>query len=299
MELRHLRYFKVAAEELNISRAAARLHIAQPPLSRQIKELEAELGVKLFERLPRGLALTTAGEAFEGYCTQLLERLSFSIEATQRLARKGKRRFGIGFVPSSFYGQLPTLVRRLRQIDALEIVLQEMTSVQQVAALHSGQIDIGFGRIWLDGPGVRQEVLFEEPVLAALPARHPLVGTRPSIERLAEEPLIVYPARPRPSYADVVLGMFHQRGLHIEVLQETNELQTAIGLVACEMGITLVPRTVRRLVREDVVYEGISTAGLSSPLIMCLRHEEKHDPLMASVLEHVYALIELRKRGKF
>ncbi|ANF57825.1 LysR substrate-binding domain-containing protein [Halotalea alkalilenta] len=267
-----------------------------------LERCAGELHGQCHERLRRRRQIVRAAEQVHAACgiaTQLLERLSFSIEATQRLARKGKRRLGIGFVPSSFYGQLPTLVRRLRQIDALEIVLQEMTSVQQVAALHSGQIDIGFGRIWLDGPGVRQEVLFEEPVLAALPARHPLVGTRPSIERLAEEPLIVYPARPRPSYADVVLGMFHQRGLHIEVLQETNELQTAIGLVACEMGITLVPRTVRRLVREDVVYEGISTAGLSSPLIMCLRHDDKHDPVMASVLEHVYALIELRKRGKF
>ena len=100
----------------------------------------------------------------------------------------------------------------------------ELTTVNQVQALKAGRIDIGFGRIRLDDPDIAQKVLFDEPTVAALPAHHPLVGTIPTLAQLAEYPLIIYPASPRPSYADAVLSLFRLRGLKVKVIQETNEL---------------------------------------------------------------------------
>lgn len=170
MDLRHLRYFRIVAEELNMTRAARRLSIAQPPLTRQIRQLETELGALLFERHARGLALTPAGHFFYEQTVQILERIEVSIAATRRIARSGRQWLGLGFVPSALYGQVPALIRVLRQNEQLELVLSELTTVRQGEALKAGRIDIGFGRLMLDDPEIVQDVLFEEPIIAALPA---------------------------------------------------------------------------------------------------------------------------------
>ncbi|WP_129139503.1 LysR family transcriptional regulator [Modicisalibacter coralii] len=282
MELRHLRYFCVVAEELNLTRAAQRLHMAQPPLTRQIKQLESELGTALFRRHARGLALTPTGQFFHEHALQILEKVDSTVLATRRLARSGRQVFAIGFVPSIFYSELPLLIRQLRQKEEVELTLSELTTVQQIQALKAGRIDIGFGRLRIDDPEVEQEVLFDEPIIAALPATHPLVGTTPTLSELAGTPLIVYPATPRPSYADIVLGLFRRRGLKVNVIQEANELQTAIGLVASEMGFTLVPEQVQRLQRDDIAYAPLAESGLTSP-ILCSRRKEPPSAMMHQV----------------
>ena len=188
MDIRQLRYFCTVAEELNLTRAAERMHMAQPPLSRQIKLLETEVGAPLFTREARGLALTPIGQFFLEHALQILEKVDTTVAATRRMARRGHQVFGIGMVGSLLYGQLPQLIRRLRQTDDLELLLLELTTVNQVQALKAGRIDIGFGRIRLDDPDIAQEVLFDEPIVAALPAHHPLVGTIPTLAQLAEYP---------------------------------------------------------------------------------------------------------------
>ena len=126
MELRHLRYFVAVAEAGNLTRAAETLFIAQPPLTRAIKQLEEEVGVELFIRKPRGLELTTGGEYFLEQAKQVLDKVNATVDDTRRIARHLKTLFSIGFVPSVFYGQLPLMVRRLRQNKNLEIVLPHM-----------------------------------------------------------------------------------------------------------------------------------------------------------------------------
>lgn len=249
MELRHLRYFCAVAEELNMTRAAERLYIAQPPLTRQIRQLEEEVGARLFNREPRGLSLTPAGQFFLEQARQVLEKVDSAVRATRQVARNRRTVFGIGigFVPSVFYGQLPILIRRLRQNENVEIVLAELVTLQQVQALKAGRIDIGFGRVRIDDPDMDQELLFDEPILAALPCAHPLADTTPSLAELAEYPLIAFPATPGPNFADIVRSLFRRRGLSITLIQQVNDLQTALGLVASEMGFTLVPEQVRRL----------------------------------------------------
>lgn len=299
MELRHLNYFCAVAEELNFTRAAKRLHMAQPPLTRQIKQLEEEIGVSLFERNPRGVSLTGPGQFFYEHTLQILEKVDSTVAATQRIARSKRELFGIGFVPSAFYGQLPLLVRKLRQKDNVELILAELTSIQQVQALKAGRIDIGFGRLQIDDPEVEQEVLYEEPMMVALPEGHALEGTRPTLAELAKEPLIVFPAKPRPSLADMVLGQFHRRGLKVEVAQETNELQTALGLVVAGLGFTLVPEQVSRLKRQGIVYVYLADDSITSPVLCSRRKGEVPSATMLEANETLRVLLENRLKGLY
>ncbi|XKE47055.1 LysR family transcriptional regulator [Halomonas organivorans] len=299
MELRHLRYFCVVAEELNLTYAAERLHMSQPPLTRQIKQLEEELGAVLFERSSRGLTLTATGQFFHEHALQILEKVDATVEATRRIARSNRRMFGIGFVASVFYGQLPLLVRGLRQKDDVELTLAELTTVQQVQALKAGRIDLGFGRLRIQDPDVEQEVLFEEPMMAALPVGHPLAETTPTLEQLARYPLVVFPAKPRPSLADMTLGLFRRHGLKVEVAQEANELQTALGLVASEMGITLVPEQVKRLQRDGIVFVYLDDKSITSPVLCSRRKGEPPSDIMQEANAILEVLVENRRTGRY
>lgn len=282
VELRHLRYFEAVGTELNFSRAAERLHMAQPPLSRQIQQLEEELGAVLIDRKARPLQLTPAGRFFLEQTVQLLARLKECSEATRRIAQGQRKAFGIGFVPSALYGLLPELIRRFRALRAdVEVHLSELTTVQQLDALKAGRIDVGFGRLVLDDPEIEGVTVLEEPMVAALPARHPLLKRkRLALAVLAHEPLLLYPARPRPSYADHVLQVFRSHGLAPHVAMEANELQTAIGLVAAGVGVALVPQSVQRLHRDDVDYRPLVDTGVVSPVIMNVRSGDRSELLM-------------------
>lgn len=291
MELRHLRYFQTVAQELNVTRAAARLNMAQPPLSRQIRQLEEEVGVSLFDRVGRGLQLTEAGRFLLEQSLQLTQRLEETLEDTRRIGRNEKRWFGIGFVPSVLYGVLPELIRELRGNDSdVEVGLTEMITVQQLEALKSGRIDLGFGRLAFNDPAVTQQVVTAEPLVAAFPATAAVPEHALTIDALARHALILYPARPRPSYADHVLSLFRAQGLQPRVVQEANELQTALGLVAAGLGITLVPAAVQRLHRDDVRYVPINAPGFVSPVIMSFRAGDASPYLaraVAWVMRHV------------
>ncbi len=277
MELRQIRYFQCVARELSFTKAAKLLHIAQPPLSRQIKMLEEELGVAVFERLGRGIQLTEAGRYFLDQTEKMTSRLEETINATRRIGRSERMWFGIGFVPSTLYGHMPALIRQLREMnDQAEISLVEMTTLQQFDALKSGRIDIGVGRILLKDEEIERLVLTDERLAVALPISHPLARrTAVRLNDILNEPLILYPARPRPSYADHVLNLYRQKGHSPVVAQEVNELQTAIGLVTAGIGVTIVPESVRRLHREDVVYVDLDEAGFTSPIMLSWRKSDQ------------------------
>lgn len=276
MELRQIRYFQCVARELNFTKAARILHIAQPPLSRQIKMLEEELGVAVFERLGRGIALTDAGRYFLDQTEKMTQRLEETINATRRIGKNDRIWFGVGFVPSTLYGHMPALIRQLRQLNTqVEIGLVEMTTLQQFEALKSGRIDIGVGRILIKDEEIERLVLTDEPLVIALPITHRLAG-RVSVRLtdIMEEPLILYPAKPRPSYADHVLDLFRQKGYSPQIIQEVNELQTAIGLVTATIGIAIVPESVRRLHRDDVVYVNLDEPEFTSPIMLSWRKND-------------------------
>jgi DNA-binding transcriptional LysR family regulator len=270
VELRHIRYFQAVAQTLNFTRAAERLNIAQPPLSRQIQQLEEHLGTALLER-SRPLQLTEAGRFFYEQSDTLLKQLEQLCENTRRIGQGQRQWLGIGFAPSTLYAVLPELIRELRRDADLELGLQEMTTLQQIEALKSGRIDIGFGRIHFDDAAIYQEVLREDPLVAVLPVGHPLIGQPISLERLSKERFVLYPANPRPSYADHVLALFANHGMGIQVSQWANELQTALGLVAAGLGITLVPASVQQQHRADLTYARLEESEAVSPIILSRR----------------------------
>jgi len=298
MELRHLRYFCAVADELNLTKAAEKLFISQPPLTRQIQQLEEEIGAPLFVRQARGLALTPAGQYFWQHAQQILAKVSVTVEKTRRVAEHGKIVFGIGFVPSVFYGQLPTLVRRLRQKLNVEIKLYELKTGEQLAALKTGEIDIGFGRLYIEDPEVEQTILFQEPMLAALSKGHPLALLSPSLAQLAKLPLILYPAGPSPTFADICLGLFSRSGLTVNIAQQVNDIQTSLGLVASDMGFTLVPEQVKNLKRDDVEYVPLRDKSITSPVI-CSRRKEPYNEIMTVASEILDELVENRLTGQY
>jgi LysR family transcriptional regulator, benzoate and cis,cis-muconate-responsive activator of ben and cat genes len=273
VELRHLRYFTAVASERSFTRAAEKLRIAQPPLSRQMRDLEEDLGVTLFERGSRPLQLTAAGRFFNEHALQILERAEELRITTRRFGDAGRRQLIIGFVGSALYGGLPDVVRGFRAAHSrLEVALLEMNTVEQIAALKEGRIDVGFGRIRFDDPAIRREVIVEESLLVALSPDHPLCARKTmSFADITVEPLILYPRSPRPSYADQILSLFRDRSIEPQVVQEVRELQTALGLVAAGVGITLVPQSVHHLRRDDVIYRPLAEDSITSPLIMSFR----------------------------
>jgi LysR family transcriptional regulator, benzoate and cis,cis-muconate-responsive activator of ben and cat genes len=281
MNLQRLRYFAMVVAEGSFSRAAEKLHMSQPPLSRQIQQLEDEIGAQLLHR-GRPLTLTEAGRYFYEQTRQVLNRVNDIRSMTRKIARGSIKQFSIGFVASTLYESLPELIRRFRLIDSdVEVALLEMTTIEQMAALKDGRIDVGFGRLRFDDPAITRIVMREEPIAAALPQGHALAGRRltPTLRDLANEPLIIYPNAPRPSYADQVLSFYRDNGIEPKVAFEVRELQTALGLVAAAAGICLVPHSVRKLGRSDIVFVDLNEPGLTSPIIMSFRTSDASVPL--------------------
>ncbi len=294
LELRHLRYFVTVASERSFTRAAERLHIAQPPLSRQVQQLEEELGLVLIERGSRPLRLTDAGRLLHEQAVQVLERVEDIHAMARHLRNVERRRLSIGFVPSLLYGHLPEVIRRYRDAcPQVELTLLELTTLEQLAALKEARIDVGFGRIPLEDPAVERRILRNESLVAALPAGHRLVEQeeRLRLDDIAGEALIVFPKAPRPSFADEVLALYRERELRPSTVHEVRELQTALGLVAANAGICLVPASVQRLKRDDVVYRPLDEAKAMVPVIMSHRRDERSAELelLLNLIEDLYS----------
>ncbi|MGU7772791.1 LysR family transcriptional regulator [Burkholderia sp. MR1-5-21] len=277
MELRQLRYFMAVAEEMNITRAAERLHMTQPPLSRQLQAIEDEIGLPLFERGARPLKLTEAGRVFYAQAKRLVDQADELGPLTRRLAQMSER-IVIGFVPSTLYGALPDVIRAFREAQPdVELSLIEMFTLEQLGALKGGRIDVGFGRLRFDDDQLVREALIEEKLIAALPVGHPLADPdRPlTLADVANETLIVYPSTPRPSFADQQLSALRDGGLAPAAVHEVRELQTALGLVAAKVGVSLVPESVEGVRVRGVVYRRLPEPVATSPIIMSRRlHDE-------------------------
>lgn len=272
MDIRQLKYFVAVADARNFTRASELLHIAQPPLSRQIQLLEQELGVQLLLRNSRPLRLTEAGRAFYEQALQIIQRLEQLRSSTQQIGLHQQQTLSIGFVASTLYGGLPMLVRQLRQhYPELDIQLVELSSMQQIAALKSGRIDLGFGRIRSNDTAVTRTVLREERLVLALPPTSPMAADAQPIalKALHGHKLIVYPKEPRPSFADHILSLLRDQAIRPSEIQEVREIQTALGLVAAEAGLCLIPTSAR--LRSDLHYRLIDDARATSPIILTHR----------------------------
>lgn len=294
MELRHLRYFVAVAEEKSFNKAATRLYISQPPLSRQIKQLEDEVGVMLIDRENRPLKLTEAGEFFYDHAIQILKK---SDDLRAMTIRKGSfdNTLSIGFVSSILYGLLPKVIAHFREaFPNIEIKLYELNSWQQTQGLVDGKIDVGFGRLLFEDASIRRMVLREESLVVAVPIDHPLAKEGRTSLRLIDltnENLLLYPTAPRPSFIDYVLELFVARKLKANYFTEVRELHVALGLVAAGEGLTIVPKTLEHLRNQEVTYIPFEDGLITSPIVMSVRHFDKSE-LLKTLLNVTYQIYD-------
>lgn len=291
IEMRAWRQFAVLAEELHFGRAAQRLHITQPPLTMAIQSLERKLGTPLFERTQRSVALTPAGQALLPEVQRLLQAAD-DLPRQARAAADGLAgRLRLAFVSSITYGPLPEWLRSFRQANPdVVLALREATLDVQLDAFASGDIDAGFV---LHAPGAAPQGLqawraLNEPLVMALPDRHPLTTGRPlTFDRLAPEPLVIFPRSMAPSLFDAIVGHYRARGVTPQIAQEANQLQTIVNLVSAGMGVAWVPASLMQLQRPGVVYMALSDAPLSCDTSLVWRAEAL--PVVRRFVDHVQA----------
>jgi len=285
MELRHLRYFIAVAEECHFGRAAERLHIAQPPLSQQIRQLEGELGVKLLTRTTRRVELTSAGARYLERARSILAGVDAAGEEAVRVADGRIGRVVIGFTGSATYELLPSLSRRLRQQSpGIELDLRgELLTPSQVDGLIAGTLDIGFLRPPVRSPEIDVQPLRREPLVVVLPEAHPQASrSRLSLADLADEPFISYPSQHRSVVHDAVLDACQSAGFTPRAT-EVAETSTLVSFVAAGLGVALVPASVQHLRITGAVYRPL--AGSPTVELAVATRRDETSPAVRRVLE--------------
>lgn len=290
MELHDLRYFVAVAEELHFHRAAERLHITQPALSRQIRALETELGVLLLKRTRRQVQLTIAGETFLAEARSVLQRMEQAIQTTQRAARGEVGQLKIGFVAPSLRGILPAIIRAFRdRYPDVQLLLSERRTQEQVEAFHTHQIDLGVLYSPVDESLLHVVPIATEVWVIALPKRHPLVDKKHlTLHDLSQEAFILHPRAEGPVFYDQILRLCEQAGFYPNIVQEAGVSQTRVGLVAIGMGITFVPPHFQTDADPDVVYRPLQGVSLSLNLAIAYRRD-RYSPVVQQFLNVVEA----------
>ncbi len=261
MELRHLRYFVAVAEELNFRRAAQRVHVTQPSLSAQIRQLEQEIGVRLLDRDTHSVALTPAGTRFLDDSKRVLREAEESVRTAQRVARGETGELSIGFVASLGHGLLPRVLRTYRQrFPDVTLKLCEMDTNRQIEAINDRRLDLGFIGFGLaeETSDLQLAIVAEEPLYAILPQGHPLIGENPPaslpLQALAKEPFLLASRQGAPLFNPWLMILCHQAGFQPHIVQEADQPVTVLNYVAAGVGVTILPAQFSRLATVGVVF---------------------------------------------
>lgn len=261
MELRYLTAFVAVAEELHFGRAAKRLQMAQPPLSQQIRQLERELGVQLFERNTRSVRLTSAGESFLEPARTVLEDVDVAVRAAKAAGRGEYGRVTVGFAGASSHEALPLLTRAVRAAHpGLELVMRGQTYANEaLAKVADGSLDLGFIRLPITQPGVQARVIEVEELICALPSDHRL-AERESIpvEELRDEPFVSFPANAGSTLRDATVKACVSAGFTPRVVQEAPDSYTILALVAAGVGVTLTLTSCKHIQQTGLVYRPLA-----------------------------------------
>lgn len=290
MDLRHLKYFITVAEEQNIGRAAARLFISQPPLSRQIKQLEQELGITLFERTPRGVELTQAGELFLKEARNILALVEQATEHAQQADQGKLGRLDIAIFGSAVLDTIPKVIKQFRaKYPNVKIVLHTMNKGEQLEALRQRRITVGFNRLLAPLPDIHSEQVSTEKLLAGIHEDDPL-AQQDTIEfrALQNVPLILFPSGTRPNFIDKVIALCHDFGFTPNITQEVGDAVTGIALVASGFGVCLVPESTVNLKIPGVVYRPFADLPPSADIdLSCIFRADDNSPLLDAFLTTV------------
>ena len=286
LPLPQLHAFVVLAEELHFGHAAARLGIAQPPLSQQIRRLEEKVGHALFTRAPGRVALTAAGCELLPAARRALTDLANGLAAARAVGSGSAGRLRIGFAASLALTILPGLLRTFRhQFPGVHLDIHEMTTAPQIAALHDKTIDIGLLR---EPPTDEAELSFRtvlsEPFVAVLPSTHPLAAQRiVRVARLAGSPFVLLPRSVGPSLHDQIIGLCSAAGFTPRVVQHAVEWQTVCALVETGLGVSLAPASIRRIRLKGVAFRRTEPDTARTRVAIAWREDDRN-PLVARLL---------------
>lgn len=273
MELRDLYCFVAVVEEQSFTKAAERLYIAQPPLSRKIQKLEQELEAVLFERGSRPLKPTEAGQFFYQHAIKLLANAEEVKSMTKRVG-SAERVLKIGFVASLLYGLLPQIIHVYRQQNPkLKVEVIEMSTKDQIQAIKEGKIDVGFGRLRISDPAVRRVLLREERLMVAMHNSHPMAQLKQGVflADIVDELQYFYPATAKPNYSSQIEGIYSEHGLSPKHREEARDLQLALAMVASGEGMCIVPADARSIQLKYVSYVPLLDADAISPIFIAMR----------------------------
>ncbi|MBP2661963.1 MAG: transcriptional regulator, LysR family [Firmicutes bacterium] len=277
MELRHLRYFVAVAEELHFTRAAERLNMAQPPLSQQIRQLESELGVQLFQRTKRQVELTAAGKNFLKNVYKILIDLDKTCDSAQR-AQKGEiGNIVVGFTGTATYDILPKLLQPYRsEFPFVDISVLQLSTTDQIQSLLNGEINIGILCAPIKNSQLNFEVIHQEPFIIAMPRNHPLASKSGPIEvqEFSKELFIMIPRNSGQIYYDTIINICHNAGFSPNITQEVHELHTSISLVAAGMGVALVPDSIQNLRVRGITYRQLKNSVSTLKTALAWRNDE-------------------------
>ncbi len=298
MDIRQLAYVVAVAEELSFTRAAARLGIAQPPLSKQIKTVEQELEVCLFFRTKRVVRLTGAGEVFVSRAKRVLQEIQELKEATQCADRGNAGRIVIGFVGSVAFYFFPRILREYRAaVPDVDIELLELKNRAMMDALRDERVDVAFMRPFFEDKNIAMHPILEERLVAALPAAHRLASRkRISICDLAKESFVTATRRPAPSVYAFIMGICERAGFQPRVVQEATDIQSVVGLVAAGMGVSIIPDSIKRLRIEGVKYCDLRDVKEVGRIVVAWRRDDQSE-VLKRFLE--LTLNPVRRRRKY
>jgi DNA-binding transcriptional LysR family regulator len=282
IELRHLRYFVAVAEELSFTKGAKKLRLAQPSLTRQVRNLENEIGVRLLERANNRVNLTEGGRAFLFDVKKMLAMYVENVAAVQRMHREENVRLNIGYVANLHCSLLPATLAAFRKLyPGVAVNLFDMGSAEQLQTLESRKLDLGFVGLFpaLYGPDLVSECVTYDTIVAALPARHPLAD-KPAIRisDLASQFFVCMSAKNLPGSREWLVKTCRSAGFAASVLQEVDSKEAAMTFVAHGLGVTLVPEQVAVSSQEGVVFRGLSPS-LRRESVIAWRADNNSKPL--------------------
>ena len=286
MDLRQLKYFIAVAEELNIGRAALRLHISQPPLTRQMQQLEEDLGVQLLIRTPRGVELTHAGEIFLEEARNVRALVEQTIEKTRRAGEGKLGRLDIGIFGTGIISAIPKILQAYRsRYPDVRVVLHTMNKSDQIEALLQKRLHIAFNRMIKPVPEITTEVILQESMYLALHANHPLASQNSvSFREIGRQPLILYPTGVRPNFVDKIIELCSSKGFTPDISQIVGDAISAIALVASGFGITVVSASAIALKLPGVVYRSFDDDSATVDL-SCIYRSDDQSPVLHTFLQ--------------
>jgi DNA-binding transcriptional LysR family regulator len=291
MELRHLRYFLTLAEELHFGKAAKKLSIAQPPLSRQIKNLEEELNVELFNRTKRSVQLTGYGKYLKDEAVKLFQHVELIKNHIRLLDEGHVGQIKIGYVGSAMHSVLPEVLTEVqRKLPEIHTSMIELMNLDQIVALETGSLDIGFIRTPITIDGLYIQPIFSETLSVILPLSHPLAGAEEvRLAHLAKEPFIGFCRECAPGLFDCIIGLCNRDGFSPCVVHESSQINSVVRLVESGLGYSIVPTSVKKAYNVRVRFYELDGYPERAELALTY-HPDHQTPTSKRVIEIVQAL---------